>query len=97
VPTPEELRDEQRRVRRVQLIVAVASHLIMQERPTRAEGEAIVQAARARILELFPGREETYEILYARRFERLLNEFAREAAPPRGPARVLPFPGRGAG
>lgn len=77
----------------MQLIVAVASHLIMQERPSRADGEAIVRAARARILELFPGREETYEILYARRFERLLDEFTR-ADPPRGPARILPFASR---
>ncbi len=92
-PTAEELREEHRRVRRAQLIVAIASHLLVQGRPARAEAEAIVQAARARILELFPGREETFDILYGRRFERLLNACAPLGAPA-GPARILPFPAR---
>ncbi len=90
MPSADELREEHRRVRRVQLIVAMASYVIMQERPSRAEGEAIVRAARARILELFPGREETYEILYARRFARLLDAFTRGDPQP-APARILPF------
>ena len=65
MPTAHELLDEERRVRH---IVGFTSAMIMQGSVTRAEAVEIVAAARARILELFPGREQTYEILYHRRF-----------------------------
>jgi hypothetical protein len=90
VASAEELQDEQRRVRRAQLIVALASNLIMQGHLSRTEGEMVVASARAGILRLFPDRESTYEILYARRFRRLLDEFAE----PNGQSdsrQVLPF------
>jgi hypothetical protein len=45
-----------------------------------------VAAARARVLELFPDKEETYELILAPRFARLVDEFA-----DRAPSRVLPF------
>jgi hypothetical protein len=93
-PTPEELREEARRVRSVQFIVHFTSSVIMQGGVTRAEGEALVDAARARILDLFPGRDDTYELLYSRRFARLLDEYARpdpgDAADSPGSV-VIPF------
>jgi hypothetical protein len=92
VTRAEALRDEDRRVRRVRVIVNVASTLITQGNLTRPEGEAIVANARARILELFPGREETYDLLYGRRFARLL-----ESLPPERPDAggvLVPFPNR---
>lgn len=85
----DEVRDEFRRERQVQFIVGFTSNVIMQGNVTRREGQALVDAARERILELFPGREETYEILYARRFARLLDDFTR---PERPRADILPFP-----
>jgi hypothetical protein len=72
---------EDRRIRRAQVIVAVASSLIMQGRPTRAEGEAIVASARARVLELFPSAGCTFDIVYGSRLRRLLDEFALPGAP----------------
>lgn len=71
-PTFGELVDEQRRMRRVRFIVDFTTAVLQQSGVSRAEGEALVAAARDRILELFPGREETYEIIYARRFARLI-------------------------
>jgi hypothetical protein len=85
----DDVRDEFRRQRQVQFIVGFTSNVIMQGNLARREGQALVDAARERILELFPGREETYEILYARRFARLLDDFTRPD-PPR--ADVIPFP-----
>ena len=72
MPTPQELRDEERRVRH---IVGVASAMIIQGQLAREDAEEIVATARARILELFPGQEQTYEVLYARRFARLIDAF----------------------
>ncbi len=92
-PTREEIEDEQRRARRVRLIVDFTCALIAQTRPPRHDAEQMVQAARLRILDLFPGRDETYDIVCAPRFRRILEEFARhEIEPPRGV--VIPFPAK---
>lgn len=95
MPSVEDLREEQRRLRRVRFIVDFTSSVIMQSEMTRREGEELVAAARERILDLFPGREETYDILYGRRFARLLESCTRpEADEEPTPARVLPFRSR---
>jgi hypothetical protein len=93
VVSAEEVREEHRRVRYVQYIVNITSNVIMQGNLARSEGEALVSAARARILDLFPGRDETYEVLYARRFDRLLNDFTHPDPTPKAPARLIQFPG----
>ena len=67
------------------MLVDLTANVIMQGRLTRGEAERLVEALRRKALELFPGKEETYELIYRPRFERLVNEFAR------GGARVLPF------
>lgn len=82
MPTREEILDEERRVRRVRLIVDLTCAVIVQSGMVRAEAEALVGAARARILELFPGREQTFDLVYAPRFQRLLDEFTRPNDPP---------------
>ena len=89
-PSVEELRDEQRRLRYVQFIVDLTTNVIMQSEMTRREAEGLVASAREKILLLFPGREETYEILYARRFARLVETCTRPE-PPEIWGRVLPF------
>jgi hypothetical protein len=66
----------------------------MQSQMTQRDAEQLVAAVRERILALFPGADDTYELLYARRFQRLIDEFARPNSA--GRAVVLPFPmGRG--
>ena len=92
-PSFEELRDEQRRLRQVRFIVDLTTSVLMQGDFTRAEGENLVASARARILSLFPGRDATYDILYARRFATLLETCTRPAATDT-PGRILPFPAR---
>jgi hypothetical protein len=89
-PSVEELRDEQRRLRYVQFIVDLTTNVIMQSEMTRREAEDLVASARERILQLFPGREETYEILYARRFARVVETCTRPE-PPGVRGRILPF------
>jgi len=48
-----------------------------------------VAATRRRALELFPGKEDTFDLILAPRFARLIREFA----VPSSAANVLPFPG----
>jgi hypothetical protein len=51
----------------------------------------MVRAVRTHILALFPGREQTYEIVYAPRFRRVIDEFA---VPASTPGALLAFPAR---
>ena len=66
----------------------------MQSNMTRRDAETLVAYIRSRILELFPGREETYELIYGTRFKRLLDEFATMSEHPRRGV-VIPFPSPG--
>lgn len=92
--TADELRDEEQRLRRVRVIVDVVSSLIMQSRLPRGDAERLAGLARGRVLELFPGREDTYDLIYAPRFSRLMDEFCcSEPVRPVGPATVVQFGG----
>ena len=62
----------------------------MQSNMTREDGEQLVALVRERILALFPEGAETYELLYAPRFARLIDEFTSPAGGRRGV--VIPFP-----
>jgi hypothetical protein len=81
------LADEARRVRQLRTIVDLTTSLLVQQPMERDEAERLVAAARRRVLELFPDKEETYELILAPRFARLLVEFVGPAAA----TRVLPF------
>ena len=77
-PTPEQLADETRRARKVRQLVDIATALIMQSNMTVRDAEILVQNVRERILALFPDGAETYELIYAARFRRLIDEYARD-------------------
>jgi hypothetical protein len=89
-PTPEQLADETRRARKVRQLVDIATALIVQSNMTVREAETLVQTVRERILALFPDGTETYELIYAARFRRLIDEHAQDRA--RGV--VIAFPRR---
>jgi hypothetical protein len=89
VTTLEELADEARRARKVRHLVDLATGLITQSGMSRDEAEKLVAVVRAQILSLFPGREQTFEVVYALRFRRLIDEYTQ--ATPDGPAALLPF------
>ncbi len=75
--TRDEIEDELRRARRVRQIVDFTCAMIAQGQLARRDAERLVDAARQRILDLFPDGEQTYEIVCAPRFRRLLDEFTR--------------------
>jgi hypothetical protein len=80
----EAVREEDRRVRRVRLLVDLTAQLLARGELDRLEGERLVAATRAAVLRLFPGSEATYELLYAPRFERLLDELPDRGIPDEG-------------
>ncbi|HUG53824.1 MAG TPA: hypothetical protein VMR21_09485 [Vicinamibacteria bacterium] len=89
-PSESELAEEGRRARQLRLIVDLTSSVIVQGGLTRAEADALVAATRRRVLELFPGKEDTFDLILAPRFARLMREFASPPLPPN----VLAFPKR---
>jgi hypothetical protein len=89
VATREQLADEAARARKVRHLVDLATSLIIQSGMSRGDAEQLVATVRERILELFPDGADTYELLYARRFRRLIAEFA--VPDPVLRAVVLPF------
>lgn len=83
------------RARQLRMVVDLTCAVLVQGRLSRHEAEDLVAATRRRALELFPGKEATFELILAPRFARLMAEFvgptgrALEPAPAGG--RVLPF------
>jgi hypothetical protein len=81
----EALADETRRAEALRRTVDVACALLRQARLPRDEAESVVAFTRARVLELFPGKEDVFELVLAPRFARILDEFA-----PAPRARMVP-------
>ena len=73
-PTPSQIEAESRKIRRLRAMVTLVASLLRQTDMPLVEAVRLVQAVRAQALQLFPGREQTYDILYAPRFARLLRE-----------------------
>ncbi|MBI3666000.1 MAG: hypothetical protein HY236_07210 [Acidobacteria bacterium] len=73
--TPEEIAEEGRRVRRLQLMMALAMNVISQSHSmTVEEASELVASARRAALNLFPGKELAYDLIYRPRFQRLMTE-----------------------
>jgi hypothetical protein len=90
VVTGEQVADEAQRAQKVRQVVDIATNLIMQSSMTRRDAESLVAVVRERVLLLFPDGDETYELIYAPRFRRLIDEFSAGPSGRRGV--VLQFP-----
>jgi hypothetical protein len=68
------LLEEEKKLRRLRIIVDLTAAVLAQERLTMDEALDLMNAARGAALRLFPGKEQTYNIIYGRRFSRILKE-----------------------
>lgn len=81
-PTPEpvrqsaeELQDEQRRLRRLQIMVNMVMSVIGQDLTmTVDEASEMVADTRRAALAMFPGKELAFDLLYKPRLQRLMRE-----------------------
>jgi hypothetical protein len=64
--------EESRRIRRLQLTVRLVMSVISQGTLPFEEASKMVAATRQVALNLFPGKEETFDLLYQPRLQRLL-------------------------
>jgi hypothetical protein len=66
------IREETRRLRRLQLTVRLVMNIISQGNLPLEEASEMVAATRRVALNLFPGKEQAYDLLYQPRLQRLL-------------------------
>jgi hypothetical protein len=73
--TPEELQDEQRRLRRLQVMVNMVMSVIGQDMSmTVDEASEMVADTRRAALAMFPGKELAFDLIYRPRLQRLMRE-----------------------
>ena len=73
--TPEEIAAESRKVRRLQMMMDLVMSVISQnDAMTVEEASELIASARRAALNLFPGKERAYDLIYRPRFQRLMAE-----------------------
>jgi hypothetical protein len=73
-PSPQEIKEENRKIRRLRFMVDLTLSLIYQANMTREEALEHYTKVKNYALRLFPGKEDAFEIIYAPRFKRLISE-----------------------
>lgn len=74
VPTEEEKKEENRKIRRLRIMADLTMSLIIQTDMTHEEASAHAASVRELAIRLFPGKGEVYDLIYAPRFRRLIAE-----------------------
>jgi len=74
VATEAEILEENRKVRRLQLVVDLVMSVLYQSDISVDEASELVAATRQFALGLFPDKEQTYDLIYTPRFRRLMTE-----------------------
>ena len=76
-PTKEEIDEESRRIRRLRIVVQLALDVIGQGQVPLEEAADLMLATRRVALQLFPGKEEAFDLIYRPKFQRLIREIYR--------------------
>jgi len=74
VATETEILEENRKVRRLRLVVDLVTHVLCQSDMPVEEAAELVAATRRFALQLFPDKEFAYDLIYRPRFQRLMAE-----------------------
>jgi hypothetical protein len=69
-----EILEENQKVRRLQLVVDLVTSVLRQSDIPVEEAAELVAATRRFALTIFPSREQTYDLIYKPRFQRLMAE-----------------------
>jgi hypothetical protein len=70
----QEIDEENRKVRRLRFIVDFALQFIRTQQISHDDAMAVVEGVKKHALKLFPDKEDAFDLIYAPRFKRLLNE-----------------------
>ena len=70
----DEVREENRKIRYLRFLVDFSILSIQQDDLTLEEAQGIVENVKRASCSLFPGKEETFELIYRPRFNRVIRE-----------------------
>ncbi|MFZ5516389.1 MAG: hypothetical protein ACOY90_07105 [Candidatus Zhuqueibacterota bacterium] len=70
----EALREEQRKMRLLKTLIDLTTAVLYQGNLSVFETIQLIHNTKKAVLKLFPDKEETYNLIYKPRFERILNE-----------------------
>ena len=70
-----EIEDENRRLRRLQIMMSMVMQVLSEQSDlTLEEASELVASSRKAALNLFPGKELAYDLIYKPRLQRVMNE-----------------------
>ncbi|MDY6842705.1 MAG: hypothetical protein SVW57_01250 [Thermodesulfobacteriota bacterium] len=70
----EKIREENEKIRRLRFIVDFSIAYLQQSQITLKEAMRVVEGVKRQALNLFPEKEDTFELIYRPRFRRIINE-----------------------
>ena len=73
-PEREEIEEEERRVKTLRFLVDFSLAYLAQTKLSLEEARAVVEGVKKQALHLFPEKEETFDLIYLPRFQRLLRD-----------------------
>ena len=73
-PERKEIEEEERRVRTLRFLVDFSLAYLAQTKLSLEEAQAVVAGVKKQALRLFPEKEETFDLIYLPRFQRMLRE-----------------------
>jgi len=65
---------EEKRMKSLRRLVDECAQALAEPDLSREQAEAWIEKTREQVMELFPGKEEQFELIYRPRFERIIQE-----------------------
>jgi hypothetical protein len=72
-PTQEQIDDESRRIRRLRILVQLTVETIADGGLSAEEAAGMIAATRRVALEMFPGKEHAFDLIYRPQFQRVMH------------------------
>jgi hypothetical protein len=73
LPTQEQIDEESRRIRRLRILVRLTLETIAEGGLSAEEAAGMIAATRRVALEMFPGKERAFDLIYRPQFQRMMN------------------------
>jgi hypothetical protein len=71
----DDIREENRRIRHMRILVDLTAQILAEDPNLKlCEAIRLVEAARSAVVRLFPGKEETFDLVLRPRLERIIEE-----------------------
>ena len=70
----DDIQEEEKKLRRLRFIVDFALEYIKTQEVSHDDAISVIEGVRRHAMKLFPGHEETFDLIYMSRFRRLLND-----------------------